>query len=309
MGNFVEQERQGKRAVACLFLLTTLVLGASAWGHPGNGIIVLNDGGVLTGDAVANGTWVFRPGQAPQKRTSDFHCHWLTRGLDGRIYAENQKESGGRWVAEHFLLDQGGANPTRLGSGPLHRANFTADRQGRLVFFEGGRLVQKEPSGALTPFRGRGQVAKGDPPLASVSAFAWGPNDALYLASGDRVRKAGPDGVIRTVAHFAGRASLPMYGGQGGGQRVWGLAVDQDGSIYAALASSAELHRIDPSGKRRRISLGATEGWLATGVAAHEGRLYLLETKLEGGRNLGPRVRVRDTAGRWTSLGTAGSRK
>jgi len=276
--------------------------------HPGNGIVVLADGRVLTGDAVGNGTWLFEAGKPPRRQVRDFHCHWLTRGQDGQLYAESQGESNGQWTVTHYRLDRDGANPVRLGSGPLHRSNFTVDRHGHLVFAESGRLMTQDRAGGLLPWRGNGRVLAGDPPLGSVSAMAWGPRDILYLSEGPNVRKVGPDGIIRMVARFGGRPSVSMYAGQGNAQRVWGLAVDEAENVYVALASNDQVIKIEPGGKREVIDGGQRDGWIATGVATSGDRLYLLESKVEGNRNLGPRVRMRGRPSGWVVLGTVTQR-
>lgn len=295
-----------ERAVAGLILGSAFALRVLA--HPGNGIVALGFGRVLTGDAVGNGVWLFELGKPPKRQTDHFHCHWLTRGLDGKLYAENQAESNGRWTASHFRLDGLGTKPARLGTAPLAHSIFTVDRQGRVVSVDAGRVKVRSRSGELTPFRGNGKVAGGDPPLESVTALVWGPREVLYLADGPHIRKIGADGTVRLVTTFSGPATVPMYGGRGGAARIWGLAVDESGKIYAALASHGLVVSIDASGKRNVVSSGQSTGWLATGVAIGDGSLYLLETKLEGNRNLGPRVRLRDPSGKWFVMGTVGTR-
>lgn len=291
-----------------LTLLFASVLAGQASGHPGNGIVALADGRVLTGDAVGNGVWLFEEGKAPKRQTSDFHCHWLTRGLDGNLYAENQGESNGTWTATYFRLDALGTRPVRLAQADLGRSAFTADRQGRLIFVDSQRLTQQTVGGAPAPFRGNGTVVPGDPPLQSVSALVWGPRDVLYVADGPHIRKVGSDGKIRLVTKFTGEATVPMYGGQGGAPRVWGIAVDGSERVYAALASHGQVVRVDPGGAREVLLTSPRDGWVATGVATRGESLYLLETKLDGNRNLGPRVRRGGRAGDWAVLGTVTAR-
>lgn len=285
-------------------LLPTTLIAALVLAHPGGGIVALGPDRILTGDAVGNGVWLFGTSR-PTRQLSDFHCHWITRGLDGNLYAEKQGERNGEWVVTIYRLDQQGKNPERLWTSTIAHSVFTADRQGRLVFPDGGRLVTREASGRLAAFRGDGRPVAGEPPFDSVGALVWGPGDALYLCDGPHVRKVGSDGKARILKTFEGKPTFEMYGGRSGA-RVWGLAVDGESRVYAALTSHGQVVRIAPNGQTS-VAARSSDDWHATGVAVHGDTLFLLETKLEGNRNLGPRVRRIAADGRATILGTVGA--
>jgi hypothetical protein len=283
-----------------------VLIASLAQAHPGNGIVALPDGRILTGDAVGNGVWLFQAGSSPRLILADFHCHWLTRGLDGRLYAEVQSHSAGRWISTLYRVDAAGSSPVQLRQGTLSESIFTADRDGSLVQAHEGRLTVRDTNGKTSPFRGDGTALAGEPPLGQVSALVWGPREVLYLCDGAYVRKVGRDGRIRLIKRFEGRATLEQFGGAGGTPRVWGLAVDSEENVYAALASHGRTVRFAVGAQEHTVA-SADDGWVATGVAASDRAVFLLETKLEGTRNLGPRVRRIDSSGS-TVLGTARSR-
>ncbi|GMV90055.1 MAG: hypothetical protein AMXMBFR81_29850 [Chthonomonas sp.] len=285
-------------------LLPASLIAALVLAHPGGGIVALGPDRVLTGDAVGNGVWLFGT-SPPTRQLSDFHCHWITRGLDGNLYAEKQGARNGEWVVTIYRLDRQGKNPERLWTSTIAHSVFTADRQGRLVFPDGGRLVTRESSGRLVAFRGDGRPVAGEPAFDHVSALVWGPGDALYLCDGPHVRKVGSDGKVRLLKTFEGKPTVEMYGGRSGA-RVWGLAVDGESRVYAALTSHGQVVRIAPNGQTTVVAR-SVDDWHATGVAVHGDTLFLLETKLEGNRNLGPRVRRVAADGRATVLGTVGT--
>lgn len=282
-------------------LLPATLVAALVVAHPGSGIVALGPDRVLTGDAAGNGVLLFGSSR-PTRQLNDFHCHWITRGLDGNLFAEKQGERTGEWVVTIYRLDKQGRNPERLWSSTIDHSVFTADRQGRLVFPDGGRLVTRESSGRLVAFRGDGRPVAGEPAYDKLSALVWGPGDALYLCDGPHVRKVGSDGKARILKTFEGKPSVEMYGSRAG-PRVWGLAVDGESRVYAALPSHGQVVRIAPNGGTTVVARSADD-WHATGVAVHGSTIYLLETKLEGNRNLGPRVRRVAPDGRTTILGT-----
>ena len=89
-----------------------------------------------------------------------------------------------------------------------------------------------------------------------------------------------------------------------------GLAVDSDGTVYAAAVGCHRVVRITPDGKVE-VVLKAERPWSPTGVALHGGDVYVLEyTNANGGPADGwtPRVRKLARDGRVTTLATLGPR-
>lgn len=272
-----------------------------AVGHPGNGIVVLHDGSVVTGDAVRNGIWLFKPGKQPQRLATSFHCHWLCRGADGKLYAETVAERGGTWYASHFQVFLDGRPPQQVGNDlPGDSSCFTVDNLGRRIVWRTGKFMRPDSRGLAT-FRDGGSLAAGEPAIGTPSAYAWGPDERLYFSDGSRVRSISQSGEIRTIVALTGKATVPLFGGRSGERKIWGFDVAADGSIVLADASTSQVLRY--SGGRLSVVFRSQDGWVATGVALRGNDVYVLETKLQGSQNLGPRVRMIDGRGKSTLLG------
>ena len=73
------------------FGLLFFALSTAAFAHPGGGIIALSENSAIIADPVENFIWLVEKGQDPKRLVSKFHGHWLTRGLDGNVYAEHSR--------------------------------------------------------------------------------------------------------------------------------------------------------------------------------------------------------------------------
>jgi hypothetical protein len=287
-----------KRAtIAVLLLLPSALLA-----HPGNGIIALSATSVITGDAIHNGIWKFQLGKNPNKLTggATFHCHWVTRGQDGNLYGETLGRRQGTWKDTAYRLDAFGKNPQEIASDAEGIFGiFAVGRSGEIIHQVGKTLVSWK-NAKDTSFRG----SKAIPEISAVTAFAWGPQEALFFSEGANVWQMGKDGNIRKVAAFVERASVSLYAGANGAPKIWGLTVDSRGRIWVALPSNGKVVRIDLDGSRHIVSRGS-DGWEATGVAVFDEDVFLLESKTVGKVNEGPRVRIVHRNGRSESLGVA----
>ncbi|HRK20527.1 MAG TPA: hypothetical protein PLX06_01880 [Fimbriimonadaceae bacterium] len=281
-------------------------MAAIAAPHPGNGIIALSARQAITGDAVGSRLLRFDQGKTPYPLSSDFHCHWVTRGLNQRLYAETLSQVRGLWTDTVYRLDLNGALPSAIASGPEGTYGiFAVGRMGEIIRLRSGQIVA-ESRGRSKPFRGSGRPPSGTPRIESIHAIAWGPSDDLYLADGARIRRIGADGVVRIVAEINGPVTHPLYSHKGNQPRVWSLAVDPAGRIFAAVPSNGVVLRIDRDGKRHVLSR-TQEDWATTGVSLLGDTLFLLDSKTVGNRNYGPRVRTRSKDGVFGLIGLAGS--
>jgi sugar lactone lactonase YvrE len=85
-----------------------------------------------------------------------------------------------------------------------------------------------------------------------------------------------------------------------------GLAVDKRGAIFAAGTGCHCVVKITPDGKTETL-LKVDRPWSPTGIAEHQGDLYILEyTNANGSPTEGwlPRVRKRSAGGKVTTLVT-----
>src|SRR5918998_6359513 len=172
------------RAIGALLLL---IIPAAAAAHPGGGLIALDANTVIFGDSMYNAVWRLEKGKKPRALVKNFHAHWTTRRLDGHVYSESFQEMGGA----AFRIDaEGGEHVKVAEESDVAALVFAVGRSGELIFQRGARIMERSPGGGVKRFRGSGEVAKGEPPLGQVIAYAWAADGTLYLSDGGRLRRA-----------------------------------------------------------------------------------------------------------------------
>ena len=273
--------------------LILVALPVVAMAGPSNGIVALSDSSVIVSDTIHNAVWRFEKGQPAQKLTGDekFPCHWLTKGLDGELYAETLSKEGKSWSEGIFRLDTTGANPKAVAPEPPGSFGvFAVDRKGEIVYQAKGSL-QSLVAGAPTLFRKNGRPARHEPGLGEVSVFAWGAADIHVLADGANIRQVGSDGVVHKVATITGRITNYPFAGPRNTPIVSGLAIDGQGRIIVAVPSIGQVLRLETD-RTLTTLMSYDDDWTATGVAEAGGTVFLLESKTSPNAVEGPRVRA-----------------
>src|SRR5215471_4807828 len=294
-------------------LLLSLGFAAHLWvspltalAHPGSGIVVDEQGNVY-----------FRSGRGlgkidPQGKLTYVGNraggHWLCLDADGSFsrsqpkYFERVTPDGAKPA---LIFADGGSPIAVLRDGLLYYAS------GDETMTPGGlQVTRQSPSGEISIFPPDGiktTAAQGQ----GITGLAPGPNGELYIAEPSAVLKLRMDGTFTTLAspvelkdcdmdypdHVA-RIPLPS---------LRGLAVDTDGTVFAAAVGCHAVVKISPDGKVT-TALKVERPWSPTGVAVHRGDVYILEyTNANGSRTEGWRPRVRKLArdGKVTVLFTA----
>ena len=271
------------RAISVLLLL---IVPIAVVAHPGGGLIALDANTVIFGDSMYNAVWRLEKGKKQQALAKNFHAHWTTRGLDGQIYSESFQEMGGAL----FRIDLAGAKHLKIAEeSQLNALVFAVGKRGELIFQKASQIVERNHDGTVRPFRGTGEIAKGDPPLQQVIAYHWAADETLYLADGNHLRRVGKDGVFRLVARVHGKLLEPKIWNSTGAPRIWSIATDDRKRIYAALPDVGLVVRIDPDGSQHFLDRSAG-GWRVTAVATFRDSVFLLESS--DSTNAGQRVRV-----------------
>jgi sugar lactone lactonase YvrE len=281
----------------------------NAPGHPGSGIVVDAKGQVFFQDSVGRAIWrIDRDGRL-SKYYDRMGGHWMALDADG---------SFSRAVLPHFQrITPDGEKPALVvadGGSPI-----AVNRDGNLYYLCG--FSRSEPMDPGGPLIGRmspeGRLMVLAPGLketverlGGITGLAAGPDGWLYAACRSAVLKVGPDGTSSTLVHPVavadcdvdfpdGNPNLPL-------PALRGLAVDKEGTVYAAATGCHRVVRIARDGKVE-VVLKAERPWSPTGVAVHGDDVYVLEyTNANGGQAEGwmPRVRKLARDGKVTTLAT-----
>jgi sugar lactone lactonase YvrE len=299
------------RSAACSLLACSFLGLATrdALGHPSSGIVVDEKGQVFFQDAVGRAIWKIDPSGKLSKYNDRISGHWMALDAGG---------SFSRAKLAHFeRITPDGETPALVvadGGSPL-----AVGRDGNLYYLcgfskaepmnPGGSMIGRmSPEGKLTVLTPglKETVEK----LNGITGLAAGPDGYLYAAFRSAVLKIGPDGTSSTLVHPVvvadcdedfpdGNPNLPL-------PALRGLAVDSDGTVYAAAVGCHRVLKISREGKVEVI-LKAERPWSPTGVAVHGGDVYVLEyTNANGGPADGwtPRVRKVARDGKVTTLAT-----
>lgn len=282
-----------KRVISALLILIPF----AATAHPGGGLIALDANTVIFGDSMYNSIWRLERGKKPQALVKNFHAHWTTRGLDGQIYSESFQEMGGA----AFRIDLATGKHVKVAEeSDIAVLVFAVGKQGEIIFQKGSQIMERSRSGRVTPFRRRGDVAQGQPPLQQVIAYSWATDGALYLSDGSHLRRAGSDGVVRLVARIDGKLIEPKIWNSTGAPRIWSIAIDDQRRIFMALPDIGHVVRLDPDGSQHVVDK-SVGGWRVTAVATFGDSVFMLESS--DSTNDGQRVRVIRGSGNVEMLG------
>ncbi len=298
-----------------LIIITILSIGFfyTATAHPASGIIV---------DKYGNVYFIYSKSGVIKIST------------DGKL-TYIHKATDGHWMT---LDEQGFFSRTQ----PKYFERITADRVKPAIIYAGGGspiVVNKDgnfyycggPNGDLNP--GALTLVRETPQKQQVifsphledtlnkfndgiTGLAASPDGSLIIACWNSLLKVTMDGKVTTLLHPVKVSDcdedpadhLEVNRGK---PLLRGLAVDASGIIYVAATSCHCLLKIMPDGKVNTF-LKSERPWTPTGVATHDGSIYVLEyTNANGPATEGwmPRVRKIDRNGRVTTIADLSSTK
>lgn len=253
-----------------LGLFSWIVNTASA--HPASGIVVDSKGqvffvykGVCKIDALGKLSYVHRARDG----------HWMCLDPDGSFshaqprYFERVSPDG---VKPAIIFAGGGSPIAVLPDGNLYYVSGPDD------LIPGGlRLARNAPQGEVSVFA---------PELnrltqhRTITGLAAGADGNLYIACPNAVIKVKTDGAFSTIAdpiHLEGcDVDYPDDNTNNLLPYLRGLAADEQGTVFAAGTACHCVVRITPSARVEPI-LKAARPWSPTGVAVHDGAVYVLE--------------------------------
>jgi sugar lactone lactonase YvrE len=275
--------------------------------HPGSGIVVDEQGNVYfthTGRGCGK--------IDPQGKLTYVHQsrggHWLCLDADGSFSRSQPKHferitSPG--IKPALIFADGGSPIAVLRDGNLYYASNDE------TMTPGGlQVTRQSPNGQISIFPPDGKKTT---EKLGITGLASGPDGSLYIASPSTVTKLKMDGTFTVIAHDIELkdcdVDYPDNNPQNPLPYLRGLAVDQDGTVFAAGSGCHAIVRISPNGKVEMI-LNVERPYSPTGVALHRGALYILEyTNANGSPNDGwlPRVRKLERDGKVLTLMTGTS--
>ena len=300
-------------STAILVMASFALPARTALAHPSSGIVVDQQGQVFFQDILGRAIWKIDAQGKLTKYYDKLGGHWMALDAEGRFSRAR--------LPFFQRITPDGERPTLVvadGGSPI-----AVCRDGNLYYLcgfsrtepmdPGGPLIGRmSPEGKLTVLAPdlKETVEK----LDGITGLAAGPDGWLYAACRSAVLKIGPDGTSSTLVHPVvvadcdvdfpdGNPNLPL-------PALRGLAVDPDGTVYAAATGCHRVVRITRDGQVE-VVLKAERPWSPTGVAVHGGDVYVLEyTNANGGPAEGwtPRVRKLARDGTVTTLATLGPR-
>jgi sugar lactone lactonase YvrE len=300
------------RIPATILVIASLaVLGRTASAHPSSGIVVDQQGQVFFQDIVSGAIWKIDTQGNLMKSYDRLGGHWMALDGEGSFTRADLKlvkrvtPSGARPT---LLVADGGAPIVVNPDGNLYYGH---------TFLDSGEvavgLTRISPNGKRTLFSPdlKKNLEKTD---EGVLGLATGPNGSVYVSTWDAILRVNQDGSVTTVVHpvvvkdcdedpadHKPSNRLP---------NLRGLAVDAQGTVYAAATSCHRVLKISADGKIKSV-LKSERPWSPTGVAIHGDDVYVLEyTNANGGPDEGwlPRVRRFGRDGKVTTLATISRR-
>ena len=277
----------------------------TASAHPGSGIVVDQDGQVFFQDSQGGAIWKIDTHGKLTKYYDKMGGHWMaldSAGSFSRIDLKLVKRITPFASRPTLLVADGGAPLVVNPDGNLYHGHD---------LLEGGRvevgITRISPDGTQTLFSPdlkKLLVKMND----GVMGLATGPDGSVYVSAWNAVLKVDREGAVTTIVHPVVVSDCDEdpadHNPADHSPHLRGLAVDAEGTIFAAATSCHRLLKITPDGKTESV-LKAERPWSPTGVAEQDGDVYVLEyTHANGGRDEGwlPRVRKLGRDGKVTIL-------
>ncbi len=284
--------------VTAQFFLATFTASA----HPGSGIVVDAEGSVYfshfergVGKIDLQGKLIYLGNTRGG--------HWMcldTDGIFSRIQPKHFERITPDGVKPALIYADGGSPIVVLRDGLLY---YVSNNE---KMTPGGQQVTRQsPGGKIEIFPPDGKKIT---EKLGITGLAAGPDGSLYIAQPTAVLKLKMDGTFTTIAISIELKDCDVDYPDNNPQNLLpslrGLAVDEDGTVFAAAVGCHAVIKVTPAGKVETI-LKAERPWSPTGVAVHRGEVYVLEyTNANGSARDGwrPRIRKLGRDGKATTL-------
>lgn len=303
--------RNGRLGWLVVSLLMCVSVSAVAVAHPGDGIVVTPDGTIYFTDVVRKVIWKLSTDGTLSPAKRDRWTHSLFLAADGTLYYEREVQRGDAWLmsfwkmspdGQHVRLIEPQLDGRQFGGGP-----FVVDDEGSVYYGNHparerrALLMKRTPQGEVSVLTGlgTGELHQDGPrdraTIRIITAMTRGPQGAIYFTDRHHVRCVTDDGKVTTVVSGLldeKPADPPQKRGPATTiNRLYGLTVGKDGTIYVAYHSGRRVIRIDAQ-EKISTAYETSRPWAPVGVAVAGTTLYVLESGFEAGSDRhGPRVR------------------
>ena len=291
------------RRIFCQTILgiaVTCLLGASAFSHPGSGILVDRLGQIYFIDT-GSGLWKI-DSRGAVSHLSPLRNHWLAMDPSDRFTQARLPTDPGRdWV-----ITAAGSNPTMLISTDFP---LLIGQDGNLYYPSARetnvRILRKSATGGTSTFVTLPRSVAGAA-LGWINGLTTGPGGSIYYTENNAVRRIAPDGTVTTIGTVTALARDPAIPGVEQRPYLRGLKVDANGVAYVADNGDARVLKITPDGKSTTL-LQLESPWAPTDVAIFGDIVYSLEYLHTPGDNRlewMPRIRKMTSDGKSTIIMT-----
>ena len=290
--------------IVCALVSFFSLFAASTWAHPSSGIVVDRAGQVFFTDLARGLLKIDTRGMVTT--VSKEGGHWLALDETGSFSRVNFAASPHwpRWFKRRTpagvrpaLITDGGSP---LVIGPDGNLYFACDDE-RMIpgGLQIGRLSAAGQESLLNS-----DMRKVSEDLGGIKGLAFGPDGSLYATYPKAILKIRIDGKITTLANPVVVKDCELNVRKDLAPFLRGVAVDSRGMVYVAASGCGSVIKIAPDGQVTTV-LKADKPWAPSGVAVHDGEVYVLEhvdPNSETHQAWPPRVRKLERGGKVRTL-------
>lgn len=246
------------------------LLGASALGHPGSGILVDRVGQIYFIDT-GSGLWKIDT-RGAVSHLAPLRNHWLAMDPNDRFIQSRVPTDPGRdWV-----ITAAGSNPTILISTDFP---LVIGEDGNLYYpsvrESSVRILRSNATGRTSTFITLPRSVAGAA-IGWINGLTTRPDGSIYYTEDNAVRRITAQGAVSTIATVTPLENGPAIPGSDSRPYLRGLKVDSRGMVYVADAADARVLKITPDGKVTTL-VQLESPWAPTDVALFGDIVYVLE--------------------------------
>ncbi|GIV37065.1 MAG: hypothetical protein KatS3mg032_1444 [Cyclobacteriaceae bacterium] len=257
------------------FLISLLLISASAWAHPGVGIVMDSKGNVFYTDLKQ--VWKIDTQGRKSVAVPNVHTHELYMDAQDNLYGEHLWYNGERlntWGHYVWKYSADGKIQKVIPDteGFLKDYSFVRDQQGNMYWAvretDCQQVVRRDRNGMITQL--------GNDCMENIRWMTATQDGDVLVVDRYDLKIINRLGQVKTLAtQLQQNKRKPALVNEP--HLVMGLSVDKEKNVYVAVYGSGEVKKVTPSGKVFTVA-ETNAGWLPTGVLhTPNGDLWILE--------------------------------